>query len=202
MGNTTVDQRNWIFQMCARRKSFRSLPPDTPLLLWRTVLPPIVNHLFHFSWEELVQIHKLEQLMDHTVCFISPRVTFSPGSSGVCGVPQLLAARWTCLPHTHRTAPLCQQALQQNTWNYACLMSNKAAAYLRVHFGSTGAPMLLSEFFFRCRRNDTLYTFFFQGLTVFQRICGCWPWFSKPALSLPYFFRRTGSWHKAQRFCH
>lgn len=149
--------------MCARRKSFRSLPPDTPLLLRRTVLPPIVNHLFHFSWEELVQIHKLEQLMDHTVCFISPRVTFSPGSSGVCGVPQLLAARWTCLPHTHRTAPLCQQALQQNTWNYACLMSNKAAAYLRVHFGSTGAPTLLSEFFFRCRRNDTLYTFFFPG---------------------------------------
>lgn len=173
--------------MCARRKSFRSLPPDTPLLLRRTVLPPIVNHLFHFTWEELVQIHKLEQLMDHTVCFISPSVTFSPGSSWVCGVPQLLAARWTCLPHMHRTAPLCQQALQQNTWNYACLMSNKAAAYLRVHFCSTGALMLLSEFFFHCCHNDTLYTFS-QGLTVFQCIRGYWPQFSKAALSLPYFY--------------
>lgn len=158
--------------MCARRKSFRSLPPDTPLLLRRTVLPPIVNHLFHFSWEELVQIHKLEQLMDHTVCFISPSVTFSPGSSWVCGVPQLLAARWTCLPHMHRTAPLCQQALQQNTWNYACLMSNKAAAYLRVHFRSTGALMLLSEFFFRFHRNDTLYTFFsgFNSTSAYLRV--------------------------------
>lgn len=150
MEKTTVDRRNWNISDVRSVKVLQIPPTWHPITSPENSSAPIVNHLFHFSWEELVQIHELEQLMDHAVCFISLSVAFSPGSSWVCGVPQLLAGRWTCLPHMHRIAPLCQQALQQNTWNYACLMSNKAAAYLRVHFGSTGVLMLLSEFLFRC----------------------------------------------------
>lgn len=42
--------------------------------------PPLVNQFFHCGSEELLEICKIEQLMDHRVCFIFPCFTFSPGS--------------------------------------------------------------------------------------------------------------------------
>lgn len=68
-------------------KSPSSPPPDATCLLSATILPrsnpphsSISFFFFNGSSEEMLEIHEVEQLMDHTLCFIFPCLTLAPGS--------------------------------------------------------------------------------------------------------------------------
>ncbi len=121
-----------------------SQPPFCPC-------PPHVNQLFHCSSEELLEIHEVEQLMDHTVCFIFPCFTFSPGS--LLRPYSLSAAGWQwnlfasyALRSPSVSTSSAAKHFKQCKFNEQ--QSNnvpEGMAFFSIPFVSTGALILLSE---------------------------------------------------------
>lgn len=132
---------NGIFQMCAFVKIPKIPPPcppslpDTPLLFSMPATSLRLSISFFSLWFRGAVRNLRHWTADasQSLFYLPPLYVFSWLITAAAR--GLLVGTRTCVPVVRGTAPLCQQAQQLNTSDYASLMSNKATVYLRVqHF--------------------------------------------------------------------
>lgn len=183
---------NWIFQMCASVKIPELSPTWSPISSPSHRSAPVLHSsisLFHCSSEELLEIHEVEQLMDHRVCFIFPCFTFSPGS--LLRPHRLSAPAWQwnlfasyALRGTSVSTSSAAKHFKQCKFNEQ--QSNnvpEGMAFFSIPFVSTGALILMSESFlssplaavmWHCTSLHILSERLFLNLLAW-----CLPWFQR-----------------------